>query len=47
MVNLLDPKVYESFERAIIKKYYTSIHGIPEELFMSGLNKEYTKLAHD
>ena len=30
LVNLLDPKVYENFEKAIVKKYYSSTHGIPE-----------------
>lgn len=47
LVNLLDPKVYENFEKSIMKKFYTSTHGIPEEIFTSGLNKEFTKLAHE
>lgn len=47
LVNLIDPKVYENFEKAIVKKYYTQTHGLPEELFISGLNKEFSKLAYD
>lgn len=46
-VNLLDPKVHENFEKLIVKKFYTSSHGLPEEIFSSGLNKEFTKLAHE
>lgn len=44
---MLDPKIYENFERSIYKKYYSSVHQIPEELFLSSLNKEFTKLAHE
>jgi hypothetical protein len=29
-VNLLDAKVGENFEKSIMKKYYTSTHGIPQ-----------------
>jgi len=39
LVNLLDPKVYENFEKSIMKKYYTEAHSIPQEIFVSGLNK--------
>ncbi len=30
-----------------MKKYYSTVHGLPEEMFTSGLNKEFTKLAHE
>ncbi len=30
LVHLLDPKVYEHFEKSIMRKYYSAVHGLPE-----------------
>ncbi len=30
LVHLLDPKVYEHFEKSIMRKYYSTAHGLPE-----------------